>query len=130
MRKRTVKRIALSVLSVVVLLAAILAVHIYVVTRPTVDASTRIMARIDIRQEIGLADADKITAWLYRQKGVDHVLVNPQSDIVIFTFAPLQNSADRIVQDFKAVPLQGGAVSSDARRDEGRLSRGLRFPHL
>ena len=103
MRKRTVKRIALSVLSVVVLLAAILAVHIYVVTRPTVDASTRIMARIDIRQEIGLADADKITAWLYRQKGVDHVLVNPQSDIVIFTFAPLQNSADRIVQDFKAV---------------------------
>jgi hypothetical protein len=102
MRKRTVKRFVLTVLSVVVLLEAILAVHIYVVTRPRVDVSTRIMARIDIRQEIGQEDADKITAWLYRQKGVDHVLVNPQSDIVIFSFAPVQNSANRIVQDFKA----------------------------
>jgi hypothetical protein len=66
------------------------------------DANTRIMARIDIKQPITDEDAGKITAWLYNQKGVDHVLVNPQSDIAIFTFAPIKNSADRIVSDFKA----------------------------
>jgi hypothetical protein len=101
MKKRTWKRIGLTVLSLFVLGLIVLAIHIYVVTRPGVDARTRIMARIDIRQAIDGQDAEKITAWLYRQKGVDHVLVNPQSDIVIFTFAPMQNSAGRIVQDFK-----------------------------
>lgn len=101
MQKRTWKRIALTVLTVFVLGVIVLAIHIYVVTRPRVDASTRIMARIDIKQDIDQTDADKITAWLYRQKGVDHVLVNPQSDIVIFSFAPVQNNANRIVADFK-----------------------------
>ena len=101
MQKRKWKRIALTVLGIFVLGVIVLAVHIYVVTRPRVDASTRIMARIDIKQDIDQTDADKITAWLYRQKGVDHVLVNPQSDIVIFSFAPVQNDANRIVAGFK-----------------------------
>ena len=102
MQKRTWKRIALTVVSVFVAMVVVLAVHIYVVTRPRVDDSTRIMARIDIKQEIGQADAARITDWLYRQKGVDHVLVNPQSDIVLFTFAPVKNNAGRIVEAFKA----------------------------
>lgn len=102
MTKRTLKRTALTLIAVFVFLVVVLAVHIYVVTRPRVDANTRIMARIDIRQPIDQHDADKITAWLYRQKGVDHVLVNPATDIAIFTFAPLQNNAARIIQDFKA----------------------------
>lgn len=92
---------ALIVLSVFVSGVIVLAVHIYVVTRPRVDAGTRILARIDIKQDIDQADADKITAWLYRQKGVDHVLVNPQSDIAVFSFAPVRNNAERIVADFK-----------------------------
>ena len=100
MQKRKWKRIALTILSVMVLGVVVLAVHIYVVTRPRVDATTRILARIDIKQDIDQADAEKITAWLYRQKGVDHVMVNPQTDIAIFSFAPLQNDADRIVADF------------------------------
>ncbi|BAV04740.1 hypothetical protein FLA_0739 [Filimonas lacunae] len=60
------------------------------------------MARIDIKQSINQADADKITACLYQQKGVNHVLVNPESRIAIFTFFPLQNSGDNIVNNFKA----------------------------
>jgi hypothetical protein len=101
MQKRKWKRIALSVLGVIVLGAVVLVIHIYVVTRPRVDASTRVMVRVDIKQDIDQADAGKITAWLYQQKGVDHVLVNPQSDIAIFSFAPVQNNADRIVAGFK-----------------------------
>ena len=102
MQKRTLKRIALSVLSVFVLLIVVLCVHVYMVTRPRVDEHTRIMARIDIKQPIDQADVNKITAWLYEQKGVDHVLVVQQSSTAIFTYAPVSNDANRIARDFKA----------------------------
>lgn len=103
MTKRTLRRIALGVLSTFLLLVVVLAVHIYIVTRPKApDANTRIMARIDIKQDIGQQDADRITTWMYRQKGMDHVLINPQRDIVVFTFFPVKTSANRIVSDFRA----------------------------
>ena len=102
MKKRTLKRIALTVLSVFVMLVIVLCVHVYMVIRPRVDASTRIMARIDIKQPIDQTDVSKITAWLYQQKGVDHVEVYPQSETAIFTYAPVQNDANRIAKDFKA----------------------------
>ena len=101
MQKRTWKRLALTVLSVFVLGLAVLAVHVYMVTRPRVDASTRILVRIDVKQDINQSEADRITAWLYQQKGVEHVLVNPQSDIAVFTLAPLKNSAAEVVSQFR-----------------------------
>jgi len=60
------------------------------------------MARIDIKQSIDQSDSTKITQWLYGQPGVDHVLCNPQSAIVVFTFHPVATSADKIVQGFKS----------------------------
>jgi hypothetical protein len=102
MQKRTWRRIALAALGLFMLGMIVLAIHIYVVTRPRVDTNTRVMVRIDLGQDIGQADADRITAWLYQQKGVDHVLVSPQSDIAIFTFAPVMNNANRIVGDLRA----------------------------
>src|ERR1700759_1189401 len=103
MTKRTWKRIALITLSVFGALVVVLAVHIYIVTRPPhVDAGTRVMARIDVKQDMNAQDAQKISDWLYRQKGVEHVLVNPESHIAVFTFAPVLNSADKIVQEFRA----------------------------
>src|ERR1700754_2319462 len=101
MQKRVWKRIALTVVCVFVLGLAVLAVHVYTVTRPRVDASTRILVRVDVKQDIDQAEADRITAWLYQQKGVDHVLVNPQSDIAVFTLAPLKNSAAEVVSQFR-----------------------------
>jgi hypothetical protein len=101
MRKRKWKRIAITAGSVLVLGTVVLAFHIWWVMRPRVDATTRIMARIDIHQAILPADADRITAWLYKQKGVDHVLVNPKVDIAIFTYSPLQNNANVITQQFR-----------------------------
>ncbi|HEY4205526.1 MAG TPA: hypothetical protein VGM31_01895 [Puia sp.] len=121
MIKRTWKRIVFWTISVIAVLAITLALHIYMVTRyKPADAYTRAMARIDIRQPVTPADAGRITAWLYQQKGVDHVLVNPQTSIVVFTFFPIKTSADRIVSGFKAelpykaqrfVPSDGGLMS-------------------
>ena len=97
------KRIALGILAVFALLVVVLAVHIYIMTRPKAPGpNTRAMARIDIKQPITPEDADKINSWLYRQKGVDHVLVNPKTDIVVFTFFPIKTNADLIVGNFKS----------------------------
>jgi hypothetical protein len=103
MQKRTWKSIVPGVLYVFGLLLIVLCVHIYIVTRPKpMAANTRAMARIDIRQAITQTDADRITCWLYKQKGVDHVLVNPRSAIAVFTFFPIKTTASRVVSDLKA----------------------------
>jgi hypothetical protein len=98
MKKKLIRKIIYWSGGIFLLLFAVLLVHIYMVTRPKApDASTRIMARIDIRQDINANQADSIKAWLYQQKGIDHVLCNPQSDIVVFTYAPVQTNAELIL---------------------------------
>jgi hypothetical protein len=86
-------------------LGIILAVHIYLVTRPhinNVNARTRYMARIDLHQPIDQADSARIKSWLLQQKGVDRVMVSPRWSTAVFTFAPLTTNANGIVQAFKA----------------------------
>jgi hypothetical protein len=66
------------------------------------DTQTRIMARIDIKKQISKTDAEQITAWMYQQKGIDHVLCNAESDILVFTYSPLQTNADKVLTDFRS----------------------------
>jgi hypothetical protein len=102
MKRKTIKKILLYTFSVFTLLLLVLAVHIYLVYRPKApDAYTKIMARIDIKQQITQTDANKISAWMFHQKGIDHVLVNPQTNIVVFTFFPIKTSGNQIVNNFK-----------------------------
>jgi hypothetical protein len=100
---RMFKRVLLGAVSVFLLLTVVLVVHIYIVTRPKApDAHTRIMARIDIKQPINQDDANKITTWLYQQKGIDHVMCNPKTEIVVFTFFPIKTNGNQVVNDFKS----------------------------
>ena len=102
MTKKVIKRIFLYGFSIFLLLLVVLCVHVYIVTRPKApDAYTIAMARIDIKQSITSEDASKIGAWLNQQKGIDHVLVNPQTKIVVFTFYPIKTTADQVVHEFK-----------------------------
>ena len=103
MKGKLIKRLAISTGVVFVLLVAVLGVHIYIVTRPKpIDPNLVAMARIDIKQPIDQKDADKIVSYLDAQPGVNHVLVNPQTDIVVFTFFPARTTANQIVQNFKS----------------------------
>ncbi len=102
MKNTKLKKIVLTGLSVFVLLVAVLAVHIYMVTKPAADEHTKVMARLDFKQPIQPADASTITNWLYLQKGVEHVLCNPKTNIVVFTYYPEQNNADVIAANLKA----------------------------
>jgi hypothetical protein len=94
-------KILLITLGVLLLGVLVLAGHIYVEMRPRADAHSRGMARIDLHQRIGRADADRITAWLSRQKGVDHVLVNPGAAIAVFTYWPAKAKPGVIIRDFR-----------------------------
>ena len=100
MKTGIIKRRILWTLSVFVFLCVVLAIHIYLVTKPRVDAQTRVMARIDIGQPIDTEEASHITSWLYHQKGVDHVMCNSKTALVIFTFSPLLANANIISKDF------------------------------
>ena len=100
--KKKIKKILLYSFATFLFLVVVLAVHIYLVYRPAPDKNTRVMARIDIKQQIDQDEANKIAAWMYHQKGIDHVLVNPKTNIVIFTFYPVKTSGNQIVNNFKA----------------------------
>jgi hypothetical protein len=100
--KKTIKRILLYSAAIFLFLVVVLAFHIYYYYRPAPDASTKIMARIDIKQQINQGEANKIKSWMHHQKGIDHVLVNPQTNIVIFTFYPLKTTGDQVVKSFKS----------------------------
>ena len=102
MTKKKVRKIFIVTMSVFLFLTLVLAIHIYIVTRPkAADLNTLVMARIDIKNSLNQADAAKITTWLYQQKGVNHVLVNPETKIVVFTYFPVKQSGDQIVKNFQ-----------------------------
>lgn len=102
MKTKKIKKILAWTGATLLMLLLVLAVHIWWVYRPKIDANTKVMARIDIKQPINNQDAKKISTWLYQQQGVDHVLVNPDTRIVIFTFYPIKASGNSIAKSFKA----------------------------
>lgn len=102
MKTTTVKRTLIGCTALFILLSMVLFVHIYMVTRPKVaDEHTKAMARIDIRNKISTADADKMAAWLNKQNGVDHVMCNAANQLVVFTFFPSKINADQVTENFK-----------------------------
>jgi len=103
MSSKKIKKFILITISALLFLVSVLAIHIYWINRPkAADANTIAMARIDIKQPIDQEDAAIISNWLYQQKAVDHVLVNPKTSIVVFTFYPLASNADKIISHFKS----------------------------
>ncbi len=102
MTKAAVRKIVKITGTTAALLAIVLLAHIYIVTRPKApDVHAVAMARIDLKQPISQTDAEKITGWLYQQKGIDHVLCNPSADIVVFTYMPAKTNANEVVSNFK-----------------------------
>ncbi len=79
-------------------LVVVLAVHIYIVTRPKhIDNAQLTVARIDFKQPITPKDSVSITKWLYQQKGIQYVLCNPATNIAVFGFYPSQTNANNVV---------------------------------
>jgi len=97
MAKKKLKKIALASIFVLLGMLLLLCIHLYIVTRPkSPDINTRVMARIDFTDSLSNKQSAAVTEWLYKQQGIDHVLYNPISHILVFTFSPLYNDANRI----------------------------------
>ncbi|MDE3184325.1 MAG: hypothetical protein KGM16_12980 [Bacteroidota bacterium] len=102
MKDEKSKKLFKRIMMVFGFLTIVLAIHIYWVTRPKApDPHTIVMARIDIKNSLNQDDANKIKTWLYQQKGVNHVMVNPKTQIALFTFYPAKASGDHIVYNFQ-----------------------------
>ena len=102
MKKNSIKRTLIWGGAIFAFLVLVLAVHIYVVTRPKVISPySRTMARIDLHRPITQDDAANITAWLRQQKGVENAYVSPKSDKAIFLFFTAQTTGNKVVEDFK-----------------------------
>jgi len=102
MTKKKVKQILLWAGGISFCLLMTLVIHIYLVTRPKPPAAnTRIMVRMDVKKDISQQEAADITAWLYSQQGVDRVMINAETDIVVFTFFPVQTNADKVLAAFR-----------------------------
>lgn len=113
--KNRIKKVLLYGTGTVLFLFLALAAHIYFVYRPSPDVYSKVMARIDIKQPITQKDANDISSWLTHQNGIDHVLVNPHTDIVIFTFFPVKTTGDKVVSDFKShFPFKAERFMPDA----------------
>jgi hypothetical protein len=94
MKRKVIIRILQVTGAVVLILAAVLSIHIYQVTRPPkADATTVSLARIDFKQDLNKEDSVKITSWLYKQQGVEHVYCNLDSKTAVFSFYPVKVNA-------------------------------------
>ena len=103
MRRWPFKKVLTVSATTFILLVGVLCIHIYLVTRPKApDEHTIIMARVDFKQDISQSEADKVSAWVAAQPGVDHVLCNANTDILVFTFFPIKTSASKVIADLKS----------------------------
>ena len=102
MKRTAVKRIVIGTTATLLLLVAVLGIHIYIVTKPKANAKTVAMARIDIKQRINEAKAGGIEKWLSEQTGVQHVVLNRESNIIVFTFYPVKANANELANNLKA----------------------------
>jgi hypothetical protein len=109
MKKKLFVKILKITGAVTAVLAIVLCVHIYQVTRPPVaNENTVSMARIDFKQDLSKEDSVKITTWLYNQKGVDYVFCNTEGRTAVFSFYPVRTNATELAKslamnlDYKA----------------------------
>lgn len=103
MKMSILKKIAIGSISTFIVLGVVLLVHIYMVTKPKApDEHTIVMARVDLKQPITQEQGTDIKGWLYQQQGVDHVLCNVTSQIVVFTYFPIKTDANNLVTGLKS----------------------------
>ena len=99
-----IKRILIGLGVLVFILSAVLAVHIYIVTRPKpLDPKTLVLARVDFPEKISRETKNQIMTFLYSQQSVDHVLINEESYSALFSFYPARVNGNALVMAMNRV---------------------------
>ena len=103
MSRTFIKKALRGTSATILLLLVVLGIHIYLVTKPQINEKTVAMARIDIKQDISTTEASSIENWLSAQNGVDHVVYNGQSKMLVFTFYPIKTNASALADNIKTI---------------------------
>lgn len=88
MKKQKLLKIAMWTTSIFAVLTIVLITHIYLVTRKIdYPNKTLQLSRIDFKQPVNAAEAGTIKAFVQHQPGVNHAMFNPDTGILIYTYA-------------------------------------------
>lgn len=89
--KKTLIRITVGTVSLVVILLATLAIHIYLVTPKKSDTANsdlrmRQLSRIDFKQTVDSTEAEKIRGFVQNLEGVQSTYFNAENGALVYTF--------------------------------------------
>jgi hypothetical protein len=122
MNKRLFKKIALSILGVLVLFSGILVYHIYVVTSKQNDFRTdRQLSRIDFTEPIDSIEATQLRYYVAGLPGVESTFYNYNNHILVYTYAPDKQSSEGV---YAAVMNHGKYAAKKYIVSKSDLSKG------
>jgi hypothetical protein len=94
--KKKVFKIVLISLSVVVVLFGVLVVHIYMVTKPKAHGKNLQLSRIDFKEPIDSAEANKIRNFVHGLDGVDNTYFNIPAGMLVYGYLPEKQSSENV----------------------------------
>jgi uncharacterized membrane protein YukC len=122
MNKHLFKKIAVSILGVLVLFSGILVYHIYVVTQKQNDFRTsRQLSRIDFTQPIDSIEATQLRYFVAQLPGVESTYFNYANNILVYTYFPEKQSSEAV---YAAVMKQGKYTAQKYIVSETDLTKG------
>jgi len=96
-------------------LAIVLAAHIYVVTKPAdVHHNNWQLARIDIQQPVETASLDEAIAKVKSEPGVKHAFLNRQDGIIVYGYEPGTLEPETVLSRVNSLSVKARAFEESA----------------
>ena len=139
--KKILIRIALGVVAVLVILTAVLAVHIYQVTRPSGNTHVNWqMARVDFNTSLDSSEAKTIRGYFYQMPEVEQAYVNAKQGNVVYAYKPGTLNEDKVdtflksktelPYEFYKVDLSGADACPVINKKSAMYRLGLMFREM
>ncbi len=100
--KRWAKRIGFSLIAILLILTAVLAVHIYQVTnRPKGGVDGWQLARIDFKETLDSNQVAQVRNTVHQLSGIKHSFYNTKDDILVYAFDPKEQQSALVYEVVK-----------------------------
>lgn len=122
MKRKHWKILLVSVGSTFLLLTTILAIHIYMVTRPkpSQDPRLRQLARLDVISDIDSTDVPKLQSIVAKMEGVRTVKYAANESAVIFEFDPSKQNTEAVAESLS----QNGYTVQKFKVSSSQMNKG------
>lgn len=103
MKRRTLLRVGIALFSLTLVLLVVLIAHVYTVTHQRKnDQRLRQLSRIDFKQPIDAAEANKIKSFVASMEGVDATFFNTSQGTLVYTYAVGKQTSDNVFKQLIA----------------------------